>query len=238
MERREGEVRAQGVQTDIADAAIERYATEHSSPESGYLHEVAAATRADHDDHHMMVGRLEGAFLAMIVHVVSPALVLEIGTFTGYSALSMAEALPAGGRIITCEVDADHARHARQSLAGSQLGERIELREGPAIDTIAPIRGPIDLVFIDADKESYLDYYEATLPKLSPRGLMVVDNTLWSGRVLDKYDTSTGTVALRRFNDHVARDPRVRCVQLTIRDGVTLIRPAAGRATRHRRGGS
>lgn len=216
---------------DIADAAIERYATEHSSPEPEHLSEVAAATRADHDDHQMMVGRLEGALLAMTVHAVSPALVLEIGTFTGYSALAMAEALPAGGRIITCEADPEHARHARQSFSGTRLGERIELREGPAIDTIASIRGPIDLVFIDADKESYLDYYEATLPKLSPRGLIVADNTLWSGRVLDDDDTSTSTVAIRRFNDYVARDPRVRCVQLTVRDGVTLIRPIAGGTT-------
>jgi len=213
--------------TDFVDPAVERYATEHSSPEPDVLSEVAAATRQAHDDHYMMVGRLEGGLLAMLVAVVRPASVLEIGTFTGYSALSMAHALPPGGRIVTCEVDPDHAADAARHFAASPLGDRIELRLGPAIETIRSLPGPFDLVFLDADKPGYVDYYEEVVPKLAPYGLLVADNTLWSGRVADESDVSEATLAVRRFNDHVASDPRVRCVQLTVRDGVSLIRLAA-----------
>ena len=152
--------------------------------------------------------------------------VLEIGTFTGYSALSMAAALPADGRIVTCDIDPETNEVARRAAAGSPYGDRIEFRLGPALDTIATLDGPFDLVFIDADKESYLAYYEAVLPKLAERGVIVVDNVLWSGRVLDPSDETVDTVAIRAFNDAVAADPRVVCVMLTVRDGVTLIRRA------------
>ncbi|MGD0082222.1 MAG: class I SAM-dependent methyltransferase [Acidimicrobiales bacterium] len=209
---------------DLVNPEIEAYATEHSSPIGTHLKQVASSTRAEHADASMMVGRLEGAFLEMLVHAVGARLVLEIGSFTGYSAISMAAALSEGGRIITCEVDPEHAAFARKNIAASPFAGRIELREGPAIETIAGLEGPFDFVFIDADKASYLDYFEATLPKLSSSGLIAVDNTLWSGRVLATEDDSTDTRAIRAFNDHVVADSRVRCVQLTVRDGVTLIR--------------
>jgi len=215
---------------DLVDPGIETYATEHSSPVGSYLEQVAVSTRAEHADAGMMVGRLEGAFLEMLVHAVRARLVLEVGSFTGYSAISMAAALPDGGRIITCEVDPEHAAIARANIAASPYADRIELHEGPAIETVRALDGPFDLVFIDADKASYLDYYEATLPKLSSTGLIAADNTLWSGRVLDAGDDSADTRAMRAFNDRVVADDRVRCVQLTVRDGVTLIRrlgPAA-----------
>jgi len=135
---------------------------------------------------------------------------------------------PAGGRIVTCELSVEHAEFARERIDASPYAERIELRLGPALETIASIDGPFDLVFIDADKASYRDYYEAVLPKLSDRGLIVVDNTLWSGRVIDTTDADpdidTDTLALAAFNDRVAADDRVVCVMLTVRDGVTLIR--------------
>jgi caffeoyl-CoA O-methyltransferase len=172
----------------------------------------------------MMVGRLEGAFLEMLVHAVQARLVLEIGSFTGYSAISMAAALPEGGRIITCEVDPEHAEHARANIAASGLGDRIELREGPALATLATLEGPFDLVFIDADKGGYPEYFEAVLPKLSAHGLIAADNTLWSGAVLEADAESSDTRTLQRFNDSVVADSRVRCAQLTVRDGVTLIR--------------
>jgi caffeoyl-CoA O-methyltransferase len=162
----------------------------------------------------------------MLVFSLRPQLVLEIGTFTGYSSIAMAGALPEGGRIITCDVDANAQAAARGFAEQAGVANRIEYRLGPASETIATLDGPFDLVFIDADKGGYLDYYEAVLPKLSPHGVIAADNTLWSGAVIDADDTSEDTLAIRAFNDHVVSDPRVICVQLTIRDGVTLIRPA------------
>jgi caffeoyl-CoA O-methyltransferase len=210
---------------NIVLSEVEEYATEHSSPVSEHLAAVAERTRAEHADSSMMVGRLEGAFLEMLVHLAAPRLILEIGTFTGYSAITMAAALPDGGRIITCEVDPEHAAHARSNIEASPFADRIELREGAALETINSLPGPFDLVFIDADKPGYASYFDATIDKLSPRGLIAADNTLWSGRVLsDGSDDDASTAAIKAFNDKVVSDPRVRCAQLTVRDGVTLIR--------------
>ena len=138
----------------------------------------------------------------------------------------MAAGLPPGGHIVTCELSAEHAAFARRHIASSPFADRIEVLEGPAIQTIATLPGPFDFVFLDADKSNYLAYYEAVLAKLAPRGLIAADNTLWSGRILDAADTTEDTEALRAFNDFVATDPRVVAVQTTVRDGVTLIRRA------------
>jgi predicted O-methyltransferase YrrM len=210
---------------DIAHPLVEAYAVAHTSPEPAYFADLAARTRAETSAPGMMVGTLEGRFLAAVVAMARPQRVLEIGTFTGYSALSMAEALPAGGRIVTCDISEEHVALARQHIAASPYADRIEIRVGPAIDTLASLDGPFDLVFVDADKESYVDYYEAALPKLAPEGVMLVDNVLWSGEVVDEFETDDPTVAtMRAFNDHVRADPRVEVVVLTIRDGVSLIR--------------
>jgi caffeoyl-CoA O-methyltransferase len=208
----------------ITDPEIEAYATEHSSPEPGLLQELAAATHQLSDSPQMMVGPLEGQLLKMLVAASGARRVLEIGTFTGYSALSMAEALPPDGRLLTCELDERHAAIAQGVFDRSPLGALIELRRGRAIDTLAGLEGPFDFCFIDADKEGYVDYYEAVLPKLAPGGLIAVDNVLASGRVLEKGDTSEYAVAIRTFNEHVRKDSRVQCVMLPVRDGVTLIR--------------
>jgi caffeoyl-CoA O-methyltransferase len=137
----------------------------------------------------------------------------------------MAAGLPPGGRITTCELSPVHAEAARAHIARSPYADRIEVLEGPALATVGTLDGPFDFVFIDADKTNYPAYYEAVLPKLAPGGLIAADNTLWSGRVVDDADQSDDTRALRAFNDAVVADPRVVCVQTTIRDGVTLIRP-------------
>ncbi|MGH9303312.1 MAG: O-methyltransferase [Acidimicrobiales bacterium] len=212
--------------TQIANDEIEAYAFEHSSLESSHLAEVAARTRAEQPDSGMMVGRLEGGLLAMLVHALRPHFVLEIGAFTGYSALSMAAALGTPGRIVTCEVDPEHAAIARANFAASAYASQIELKEGPALETISSLPGPFDFVFIDADKSGYVEYYEAVLGKLARRGVIAADNTLWSGQVIDEADTSEDTRAVRTFNDKVSSDPRVRTVMLTVRDGLTLIRHA------------
>jgi caffeoyl-CoA O-methyltransferase len=212
----------------IADPELEAYAAAHSTPESSTLDAVARATREFSTSHGMMVGQLEGGLLAMLVAISGARRVLEVGTFTGYSALAMAAALPDDGHIVTCELSPAHAEQAMANVAASPHRSRIELRVGPALDTIRSLKGPFDLVFIDADKPGYISYYEAALPLLAPRGFIVADNTLWSGQVLDPSPADANTIALKAFNDMVANDPRVTCVMLTVRDGLTLIRRREG----------
>ena len=210
--------------TDITDPVLEGYAELHTTPPPSFLLELAEQTRATLGAPQMMVGPLEGRFLEMLVHALRPKWVLEIGTFSGYSSLSMAAGLPPGGRITTCELNPTHAAAARAHIAASPYADRIEVVEGPALSTVQQLDGPFDFVFIDADKSGYAAYYEAVLPKLAPGGLIAADNTLWSGRVVDEADTSDDTAAIRAFNDAVVGDRRVACVQLPVRDGVTLIR--------------
>ena len=212
----------------IVPEAVEAYAAAHTTPPAPFLQALAEETRAELDSPQMLTGEVEGRFLEFLVYSGRPQLVLEIGTYSGYSALSMAQALPAGGRIVTCELDPGRVAFATRHIAAAGFSDRIEVREGPALETIGRLDGPFDLVFIDADKEGYHDYYEAVLPKLSARGLIVVDNVLWSGRVAQPAndDDTDSTRALRAFNDHVAADERVVCVMLSVRDGVTLVRRA------------
>jgi caffeoyl-CoA O-methyltransferase len=211
----------------VVPAEIEAYAAAHTSPEHPALARVAEQTRATEEAHGMMVGLLEGRFLETLVWLSGARRILEIGCFTGYSALSMAAALPSDGTVTTCEVDPQRAATARAHMDASPWGDRIDIRVGPALETLAGLDGPFDLVFIDADKTNYANYYEAVLPKLAERGLIVADNVLWSGRILDPEDVSDDTVAIRAFNDLVGDDPRVTCVMATVRDGVLLIRRAA-----------
>jgi caffeoyl-CoA O-methyltransferase len=209
---------------DITNPAAEEYARQHSSPEPDDLAGVMDSTRQFAGSYRMLTGHLEGRFLKMLVAISGARRILEIGTYTGYSALSMAEALPVDGRLITCEIDEAHAALARTHIAGSAHGAKVEIRVGPALDTIAALDGTFDMVFIDADKPSYPAYYEAVLPRLSERGFICADNVLWSLQVLDESDRSASTAALREFNERVAGDPRVECVMVPIRDGVTIIR--------------
>lgn len=207
----------------MVDPALEAYTEAHTTPPPPLLAALAEETERSLDAPGMMVGAVEGRFLQLLVFAAGARRVLEIGTFSGYSALSMAAGLPPDGRIVTCEVDPSHAEVARRFVADSAFAGRIDIRVGPALGTIAGLDGPFDLVFIDADKTNSANYYEAVLPKLADRGLIVVDNSLWSGKVLVETDTSDDTVAIRAFNDMVAADPRVVCVQLPVRDGVTIV---------------
>ncbi|MDQ6726129.1 MAG: class I SAM-dependent methyltransferase [Actinomycetota bacterium] len=210
--------------TGVVPPEIEAYAAEHTTPEDPLLAAVAAETRRTQESHGMMVGLLEGRFLETLVWLSGARRILEIGTFTGYSGLSMAAALPPGGSLVTCEVDAERAATARRHFDESPWGDRIEIRVGPALASIAALEGSFDLVFIDADKTNYSNYYQAVLPLLAARGLIVADNVLWSGRVIDADDQDDDTLAIRAFNDLVRRDERVTCVMATVRDGVMLIR--------------
>jgi caffeoyl-CoA O-methyltransferase len=202
------------------DEAVEQFAHDHTTPESELYVRLRDETYATMQSPQMQVGRIEGRFLKMLVRLSGARRVLEIGMFTGYSALMMAEALPDDGRLITCDIDPKAEAIARRYFNESPHGHKIEIRMGPALETIRTLSGPIDMVFIDADKTNYSNYYEACFPLLRAGGLIVADNVLWSGRVLDpKSDDDHGIVA---FDELVQSDPRVENVCLTVRDGMML----------------
>jgi predicted O-methyltransferase YrrM len=208
---------------------IDRYAEAHTTPVDDFMDALAEETRSTLRAPAMLSGAVEGRLLETLLFATGARSVLEFGTYSGYSALSMARALPADGRIVTLEVDPEHAEFARRHIAASPYADRIEVLLGPALESVARLDGPFDFVFIDADKQNYWSYYEAALAKLSPRGLIAVDNTLWSGRVIDPGDDADeSTRALAEFNDMLVRDERVVCVMLTVRDGVTLVRRRTG----------
>jgi caffeoyl-CoA O-methyltransferase len=210
----------------IVDPAVEEYAEQHTTPPDAHLAQLAAQTRESLQFPQMLTGTVEGRFLEMLVFALRPRLVVELGTYSGYSSLSMAALLPPGGRIVTCEISDEHADFAQRHIDASPYADRVEIRRGPGLDTLRELDGPYDLVFIDADKGGYADYFDAAVPKLSPSGLIAIDNTLWSGRVADPGNTEDNTEAIRAFNDKVRDDPRVTSVMLTVRDGITLARPA------------
>jgi len=208
----------------IVPDPIEHYAEEHTTPPEPLLAALAQETCETLESPQMLTGTVEGRFLELLVYASGAGRVLELGTYSGYSALSMAAGLPPGGRIDTCEVDESRAGVARRYIEQSPYADRIQIHLGPALETIVKLEGEFDFVFIDADKPNYVNYYEAVLPRLSERGFIAADNTLWSGRVLEPTDDE-GTRAIKGFNEHVKTDPRVTSVVLTVRDGITLIRP-------------
>ncbi len=206
----------------ICDERVERYAFEHSQPEPELLQALADETHRQMEMPQMLTGRIEGRLLKMLVQLTSARRVLEIGTFTGYSSLSMAEGLPDDGELITCEIDPDSRAFAQRYLDRSPHGKKVEIRLGPALETIARLDGPFDLVFMDADKENYPAYYDAVVPLLRDGGLLVIDNTLWSGAVLAPAADSDR--AIDAVNRRALEDDRVENVLLTVRDGVHLVR--------------
>jgi len=208
---------------NFIDERVEQYAEEHSSPPPELFARLAAETHEKSESPQMMVGRIEGNFLALLVRTLRARRVLELGTFTGYSSIAMARALPADGWLITCDVNEETTEIARRYAQEAGVVDRIDYRLGPALETVGGFDGEFDLVFIDADKVNYVNYYEATLPLLAASGLMVVDNTLWSGRVADPQEDDESVRAIRELNDHVRDDPRVDNVLLTVRDGMNLV---------------
>ena len=211
---------------NFIDQAVEQYAHDHTKPESELFRRLREETFREMQYPQMQVGRLEGQFLKMLVRLTAARRVLEIGMFTGYSALMMAEGLPDDGHLITCDVNPKAEAIARRYFAESKHGHKIEICMGPALETIKTITEPLDLVFIDADKTNYLNYYEAVMPLVRSGGLIVADNVLWSGRVLNPEDADTRAIVA--FNERVQQDPRVENVCLTVRDGMMLAwkRPA------------
>jgi caffeoyl-CoA O-methyltransferase len=201
---------------------IEAYAESHTEPVDPLFEELREETQRSMASPQMQVGRVEGTFLKTLVSISRARRALEIGMFTGYSALMIAAGLPEGGELVTCDVDPKAESIARRYFARSPHGSKIKIRMGPALETLRTLPGPLDFVFIDADKENYSNYYDAAIPLLSPGGLLVADNALWSGKVLDPKEASDRAIAA--FNDRVAADPRVEKVLLTVRDGMFLAR--------------
>lgn len=199
---------------------IEAYAEAHTEPPAPIFEELRKETYAKMGMPQMQVGRIEGSFLRLLVRISRAKRVLEIGTFTGYSALMMAEGLPDDGELITCDVDPNAEAMAKRYFAKSPHGKKIQIRMGPALETIKTLKGLFDMVFIDADKENYPEYYDAVLPLLRKGGLLVADNVLWSGRVLNPQQESDRAIVA--FNDKLAKDSRVEKVLLTVRDGMML----------------
>lgn len=206
---------------------IESYAQAHSMPESDGARTLREETQRTMAYAQMLVGPLEGAFLKMMAQLVGATRVLEIGMFTGYSALCFAEALPDDGRVITCEIDESSAALGRKHFVNSPQGKKIEIRLGPALETMRELAGPFDVIFIDADKANYLNYYRRALDLLSPTGVILIDNVLWDGEVLKQPPPDEKTAAIQELNRTVAGDPRVTAVLVTIRDGVLVIRKKA-----------
>jgi caffeoyl-CoA O-methyltransferase len=198
---------------------IEAYAERYTTARWDVFDRLGAETQATRKNHGMMVGLLEGAFLNFLVYMTRARRVLEVGTFTGWSSIAMARALPPGGSIVTCDVNEETTAVARRYAEEAGVADRIDFRVGPGSETIATLKGPFDLAFIDADKEGYVDYYEAILPKLAPDGVLAADNTLFGSDT----DGEIGR-AITRFNEHVLHDDRVEAVLLPLREGVTLIR--------------
>jgi predicted O-methyltransferase YrrM len=208
---------------------LDAYAREHTTPPAPHLVALAEETRERLPKSHMLTGPIEGRLLETLVFLARPRLVVDVGTYSGHSALSMAAALPPGGRIVSCEVDPEIAAFARRHIEASPYADRIDVRVGPAVETIASLVEPVDLAFVDADRPSLVDYYEALMAQLSDHGVIVVDNTLWRGRVVaPEGDRDAELIAA--FNDHVAGDERSVCVLLPLRDGMTLIRRAKSRS--------
>ncbi len=207
---------------EIVNPAVEKYCVEHTTPLPPIFDELAEVTRAKTTAPQMQVGRLAGSFLKMLVAISGARRVLEFGTFTGYSALAMAEALPEDGKVITCDIDPHATAIAREFWDKSPHGKKIELRLGPALETLETLEGPFDFVFIDADKANYINYWEGSLTKLRRGGLIVVDNVLRGGRVVNPQDKRDEGMV--NFNEHAKKDARVEILMLPVRDGMLLAR--------------
>lgn len=206
----------------LVDQSIEDYVISKSEPTSPLLMELVDVTKKSQAMPQMLCGPIEGRFLKLMVQISNAKRVLEIGTFTGYSALSMAEGLPSYGELMTCEIDPQVIEVAQGFFNRSPHGSKIKVLQGPALESIKKVEAPVDLVFIDADKDNYPNYYEAVLPLVRAGGVIIIDNVLWSGRVLNPENDTDRAIA--SLNDKIAKDERVDRVMLPVRDGIFVIR--------------
>ena len=208
-----------------ATETTDDYILAHITPEDDYLHRLWRATHTQLLYPRMASGHLQGCLLTMLTRLIAPGCVLEIGTFSGYSALCMAKAMAPGGVVHTFEVNDEQEEFTRPWLEGSPYPARVEMHIGDVLELLPAMDLTFDMAFIDGNKRQYCDYYELAMSRLRPGGYILADNTLWDGHVADPaYDHDAQTLGIRRFNDRVAEDGRVEKVILPLRDGLTLIR--------------
>lgn len=209
---------------EIVNALAEAYAEKFTSPEDGLLRKINEETQATHAHAHMLSGHVQGKLLEFISFMMKPKYILEIGTFTGYSALCLAKGLQENGELHTIELRAEDANNCAKNFSLSELHKKIHLHTGNALEIIPQLNYVWDMVFIDADKLSYIQYYEMLLPRLQENGLIIADNTFFHGQVFENPITGKNAIAINNFNQHVANDERTEQVMLTVRDGLMLIK--------------
>ena len=218
------------IRTAFVDEALAAYVEAHSTGPDEVQRELIEATAKLGGASVMQIGTAHGTFMTMLTTLLRPRFAVEVGTFTGYSALAVAKALPPEGRLMCCDISEEWTAIAREHWARAGVADRIDLRIGPALETLRslPAEPEVDLAFIDADKGSYIAYYSELVPRLSERGVILVDNTLWDGHVADPSHTDSTTEDLRAFNAHVVADERVSVSLLPVGDGLSFIarRPA------------
>ncbi|HJO93239.1 MAG TPA: class I SAM-dependent methyltransferase [Victivallales bacterium] len=207
---------------ELIKEEIEKYTYNHTSPAPELLQILEKETRETMEHPDCLIERVEGRFLKMIVQLFNPKLILELGTYTGYSALSMAEGLQDDGELITCEINTIVQQVAQKAFDKSSHGHKIKLHMGPAVETIKKIDRKIDMSFIDADKVNYINYYEEIVKRTRKGGLIIIDNVLWKGEVLEPKDEEGKIIA--DLNTLIKNDKRVENVFLTIRDGIQFVR--------------
>ncbi|SJZ44724.1 O-methyltransferase [Sediminibacterium ginsengisoli] len=209
---------------DLISPLVESYAGQYTSAEDALLQAVNEQTMREHPQSHMLSGHVQGKFLSFISTILRPRYVLEIGTFTGYSALCLAEGLTEDGELHTLELREADAATAKSNFSKSKRNKQLHLHVGNALELIPALNRKWDLVFIDADKTGYIDYYEMVVPLLNENGIILADNVLFHGQVLEEPVTGKNAKAIQAFNEHVQKDPRTEQVLLTIRDGILLIK--------------
>ena len=208
---------------EILNVLAQAYSEQFTTSEDQLLQEIAGYTNEMHPHAHMLSGQVQGKLLTMLSRMIRPSRILEIGTFTGYSALCLAEGLIDGGILYTIELREEDASKALEFFNKSAVKDRIKLQVGNALEIIPALNESWDMVFIDADKVNYIHYYEMVLPKLKPGGFIIADNVLFHGQVLEKEIAGKSAKSIHAFNEHVKKDNRVEQVLLTVRDGLMLI---------------
>ena len=208
------------------DEALLAYMEAHSSAPDAVQRDLIAATEALGDVGRMQIDAVQGSFMTMLVGLLRPRFAVEVGTFTGYSALAVAKALPPGARLLCCDISEEWTDIARGYWERARIADRIDVKIGPALETLRslPTDPPVDFAFIDADKENYINYYEELMSRLSPTGVILVDNVLWGGGVADPDRDDPTTEALRSFSAHAVADPRALVALLPVSDGLSIIK--------------
>ena len=213
------------IRTEFLDETLAAYIQAHSTHPDEVQQDLIEATAALGGASVMQISPAQGAFMTVLTTLLQPGFAVELGTFTGYSALAVAKALPPGGRLMCCDISEEWTAIAREHWERAGVSDRVDLRIGPAMDTLRslPSEPAVDLAFIDADKSSYIAYYEELVPRLSERGVILVDNALWDGHVANPDQTDSTTEELRAFNAHVITDERVLVALLPVGDGLSMI---------------